>query len=118
MTETYYQEFSELMVIKLDIIQEVRGTITKANLHIESTRGGIHDLKLLRPRVSSEAQTSLSELFDDLSVEQVDSIKVFGEPFEFGETSAEIRWRIEIWRSDDVIDSIRCREILGLPKRA
>jgi hypothetical protein len=109
-----YRELPYPNEIILDTIQEIRGTIAKAMLHIKTSEGVACDLTLLEPKVSCGPTNSLKALFDGLEVEQVNCLKIFGRLY--SKSPQEIRWKkIEIWRSDGSIDIIQCREIQGLP---
>jgi hypothetical protein len=109
-----YQELPYPNAIKLDTIQEARGAIAKAMLHIRTSGDISYDLALLRPKVSSRPTDGLTALFDDLDVKQVNCLKIFGRLD--SRSPQKIKWKkIEIWQSDGSIDIIRCSEIQGLP---
>lgn len=109
-----YRELPYPNEIKLDTIQEVRGTIAKAMLHIRTPGDISYDLTLLRPKVSSRPTDSLTALFDGLDVKQVNCLKIFGRLN--SKSPQKIKWKkIEIWQSNDSIDIIQCSEIQGLP---
>jgi len=109
-----YRELSYPNEIKLETIQEVRGTTAKAILHIKTSEGISFDLTLLKPKVLPVSANSLPALFNGLDVKQVNCLKIFGRSD--SKSPQEIRWKkIEIWRSDGSIDIIQCGEIQGLP---
>jgi hypothetical protein len=113
-----YRELPYPNEIKLDTIQEVRGTIAKAMLHIRTPGDISYDLTLIRPKVrpkvSSRPAESLTALFDGLDVKQVNCLKIFGRLD--SKSPQEIKWKkIEIRQSNDSTDIIQCSEIQGLP---
>ncbi len=62
MTEGYYRYFAALEEVSIKIIRELRNKPIEARLYLKSYIQGEHDLIVIRPRISSEVPSTLSQL--------------------------------------------------------
>lgn len=118
MTTGYYREFWALEEVSIKIMRELRNKPIEARLHLKSYIQGGHDLIVVRPRISSQVPCTITQLSVSLSADQVNGIKVFGQPPRDAAPDQGLSWRIEIWKKDNQIVIIRCSDIKGLPDYA
>jgi len=78
-------------------------------MHVRTTVGADVNLDLLRPKLTSDIHSNLTELSGDLT--EVGQVQCRREPLEDG----TFRCQIEITRKDEGREIIRCDEIKGLP---
>jgi len=109
MTERTYWGFIPKEV-SLAIISGPRETVSKAEMRVKTITGADLNIVLHRPRLTSSIHSDLNELAANLA--EVAQVKFFREPSEDG----MVRCRVEIWREDNAIESVRCKDIEGLPE--
>jgi hypothetical protein len=111
----YYYEFKPSSS-SLSITKKLNGKILDAVLHIESSNVK-RELILKSPKVHSVPSSTVDDLFNVLTANSIDSIRVFGEQYEPALRDSDVLWRIEFWKNNTIKGPIvRCRAIEGLPK--
>ncbi len=112
MMPIYSYEFHRLKSFSIDITKELCEKIAEAKLNIELSSGDKHKLVIDSPKVPSSPSANIRDLFSNLDIRYVESLKVFGE-----KDNQDILWRIEIWDNSGITgNTIHCREIQGLPE--
>jgi len=104
-----YWEYVNPTEVTLKIVHGCGRSVSNAEMHVRTTAGADVNLDLLRPKLTSDIHSDLTELSGDLT--KVGQVQCWREPLADG----TLRCRIEITREDGERESIRCDEIKGLP---
>ena len=103
-----YWEFITPTEVTLKIVHGYGGTVSNAEMHVRTTTGADVNLDLLRPKLTSDIHSDLTELSGDLT--EVSQVQCWREPLANG----TLRCWIEITREDGDREIIHCDELKGL----
>jgi len=115
MTKGHHREFGQFEEVSMKIVRQLRNKPSEVTLHLKCRLSGSHELRLIRPSLSSEVSGGFKGFIESLRAHEVHSIKVYRKGPRDAAPDQGLLWRVEIYKNGDEIIIVRCGDIKGLP---